>query len=102
MRGMQRGVFKAGRVCVDFCSRREDTFFPGFSLPTQVSLSLSWLSWAFSCAFSYATSVSAGSVNCRNTFGVCMEDSKDGCATDPWPSRCGQKGIFKALGSTVM
>lgn len=31
MRGTQRGVFKAGEVRVDFCSRREDTFFPGFS-----------------------------------------------------------------------
>lgn len=41
MRGMQRGVCKAGKVCVDFCSRRE--FFPGFSLPKQVSLHLSWL-----------------------------------------------------------
>lgn len=43
MRGMQQGVFEAGKVCVDFCSRREDTSFPGFSLPTEVSLSLSWL-----------------------------------------------------------
>lgn len=43
MRGTQRGVCKAGKVCVDFCSRREDTLFPGFSLPKQVSLCLSWL-----------------------------------------------------------
>lgn len=78
-------------------------FFPGFSLPTQVShkepvLAL-WLSRAFSCAFSSVTSVPAESVNCRNTFGMCMKDSRDGCVTDPY---CGHRGFFKALGSAIM
>lgn len=64
MRGTQRGVFKAGEVCVDFCSRREDTFFPGFSyLHKSVSAcpgSLAVL--AFSCVFSCITSVCAESL----------------------------------------
>lgn len=26
---------------------------------------------------------------------MCMEDSRDGCVTDPWPSHCGHKGFLR-------
>lgn len=65
-------------------------FFLTYTSQSQLVLAL-WLSWAFSCAFLFVTSVHAESVNCRNTFGTCLEDSRDGCVTDP---QCGHRGFF--------
>lgn len=87
--------FQGWRSVRGFLQQKEDTFFPGFSLPMQVSLSLSWFFGCLGfqlCLFLH--NLSLQSVNCRSTFGMCMEDSRDGCVTDPWPSHCGHKGFF--------
>lgn len=76
-------------------------FFLTYTSQSQLVPAL-WLSWAFSYAFSCITSVCAESVNCRNTFGMCVEDSRDGCVTDPWPSLWAGGVFCKALGSAVM
>lgn len=87
-----------------FLQQKGRHIFSRLFLPTQVSLGLSWLFGCLGlqlCLFLHNLCV-CREFNCRNTFGMCMEDSRDGCVTGPWPSHCGHKGCFKALGSALM